>query len=308
LSNPLTISVILPTKNRYHILPLALKSILQQIDHIDELIIVDQSDKPSISHTDPLFHTLESSTSFRFHYDPSVNGLVAAKHRGVQLATSELIAFLEDDIELLPNYFTEIKANLNLYPHIVGLSGVVANPPYNRLYAALHTLTHRGPFRDPRPLIFTTKTSINTSQVYSSPCLSGGIFCWRKEVFTNVEFDLLNHFHYLEDVEYSSRVADYYGDALLICTSIRLYHYPTAPNREHVKTRYFNVVREYALFFLKRQKTPYAKVSFAILILSLFLSALTTSFTTRSALALSGFFTALMTSFSVKSSISMLDR
>lgn len=308
MSNPLTISVVLPTKNRYQILPLALKSILQQIDHIDELIIIDQSDKPSISQVDPLFQALESSTSFRLHYDPSVDGLVAAKHRGVQLATSELIAFLEDDIELLPNYFTEIKANFNLYPHVVGLSGVVANPPYNRLHASLHTLTHRGPFRDPRPLIFTTEPSIQTSQTYPSPCLSGGISCWRKHVFTNVGFDLLNRFHYLEDVEFSSRVIDYYGDALLICSSIRLYHYPNAPNRENVKSRYFNVVREYSLFFLKRPKTPYAKVSFAILILSLFLSALTTSLTTRSALALSGFFTALMTSFSVKSSNSSLDR
>lgn len=308
MSNPLTISVILPTKNRYHILPLALKSILLQINQIDELIIIDQSDKPSLSHADPLFQVLESSTSFRFHYDPSVDGLVAAKHRGVQLATSELIAFLEDDIELLPNYFTEIKANFNLYPHVVGLSGVVANPPYNRFYAALHTLTHRGPFRDPRPLIFTTVPSIKTSKTYSSPCLSGGISCWRKRVFANVEFDLLNRFHYLEDVEYSSRVIDYYGDALLICSSIRLYHYPNAPNREHVKTRYFNVVREYTLFFLKRPKNLYSKVSFAILILSLFLSALMTSFTTRSSSALSGFFTALTTSFSVKSSLSTLDR
>ena len=307
MSKPPTISVILPTKNRFHILPLALKSILQQIDHIDELIIIDQSDKPSISNTDPLFQTLESSTSFRFHYDPSVDGLVAAKHRGVQLATSELIAFLEDDIELLPNYFTEIKANFNLYPHVVGLSGVVANPPYNRFYAALHTLTHRGPFRDPRPLIFTTLPSVTTPQTYSSPCLSGGISCWRKYVFTNVQFDLLNRFHYLEDIEYSSRVVDFYGDALLICSSVRLYHYPNSLNREHVKTRYFNVVREYVLFFLKRPKTPYSKVSLAILTLSLFLSALTTSFTTRSGSALSGFFTALMTSFSVKSSISTLD-
>lgn len=92
------VSVILPTYNRAHSLPMAARSVLNQSYRDLELIIIDDASTEDI---EAVAHDL-GDDRVRYVRQPRNQGAAAARNRGLAEATGTLIAFQDSDDMWLP--------------------------------------------------------------------------------------------------------------------------------------------------------------------------------------------------------------
>lgn len=94
-----TVSVVLATLNRRHLLPRAIAS-LQAQRFVDwECVVIDDG---STDGTDELFGSLHDER-FRYQWQPN-RGLSAARNLGMERARGRYITFLDSDDEYLPDH------------------------------------------------------------------------------------------------------------------------------------------------------------------------------------------------------------
>ena len=92
-------TVVMSTYNRAHLVPRAINSVLNQSYQNFELIIVDDA---STDHTEEICRSFQSANNkIRYYKQKQNKGTLAAKNQGIDLATGDYIAFLDDDDELL---------------------------------------------------------------------------------------------------------------------------------------------------------------------------------------------------------------
>jgi len=282
-------TVIIPTRNRPDDLLVAVQSIYLQTRLPDELILVDQSfDNLSKIGVKNIIRNFEK---VKLHYvqDPKILGLVDAKRVGVNLASGDIICFLEDDIFLESNYIQQIELGFIKQPNMIGCCGVVTNPPkVSFLYEFLFKIFHRGIFEDNR-INMHGKYSGNNNNLMQSNMLSGGVSAWRREVFDNVEFDIVNGFHMYEDIDFSTRVARHYGSRLFINPNAKLAHYCSPINRDVLDIRQRRKLTECFTYYKKRKDWPNATISFYWLLLGMFLEAIFQSFSSLSLKPIQGY-------------------
>jgi glycosyltransferase involved in cell wall biosynthesis len=283
------ISVVIPTKNRHQDLQIALNSIFNQSLKPDEIILVDQSeqrlDDITINYYSEL---LGENEKIKYLYDPSIKGLVHAKSVGVGIATGDLICFLEDDIVLEGEYFKELIDGFKECKKIVGCCGVVTNPPFTNLYYLFfHNLFHRGIFKDKRPSIFANYAKSHLSLIPSNT-ISGGLSAWKSEVFEKIKFDVLNGFHMVEDIEFSTRVADSYPNQLYINSKVRLAHNFSPSGRDAEQQKQRRKAIEYIMFYKKHSNKNFAIFNLCWLFFGLLISSIVISLKYRNFDAIQG--------------------
>jgi glycosyltransferase involved in cell wall biosynthesis len=108
-----SVSVIVPTHNRAHLLPRAVASVLAALRPGDELIVVDDGS------TD---NTAEVLAPFgqRLRYFRTENrGVGPARNYGVQQARHPLVAFLDSDDEWMPDSLELRRAVMSAHPDLV---------------------------------------------------------------------------------------------------------------------------------------------------------------------------------------------
>jgi len=89
------VSVIVPTYNRAHIIARPLGSIIRQTYRDIEIIVVDDG---STDNTADVVEELARKSQRQILYEKKPNrGCASARNRGIQLATGDLIAFLDSD-------------------------------------------------------------------------------------------------------------------------------------------------------------------------------------------------------------------
>lgn len=91
-----SVSVIIPTYNRAHLLGRAIESAFAQIRDSDEIIVIDDGSK---DHTESVVR--EYRGSIRYIKTANV-GAGAARNRGIREAKGDLVAFLDSDDEWMP--------------------------------------------------------------------------------------------------------------------------------------------------------------------------------------------------------------
>ena len=293
-------TVIIPTCNRPDDLLAAVQSIFLQTRFPDELILVDQSsDNLSKISVKNIFRNFEK---FKLHYvhNPKILGLVDAKRVGVTLASGDIICFLEDDIVLEPEYIEQIELGFIKQSNMIGCCGIITNPPKaNFLYRFLFNIFHRGIFNDNRMKIRSVYHGYDHNLIESN-MLSGGVSAWRREVFDNVEFDVANGFHMFEDIDFSTRVAQHYGNRLFINPNARLAHYCSPINRDVLDIRQRRKVRECFTYYKKRKDWPSAAISFYWLLLGMLLEAIFQSFSCLSFKPIQGYMLGLRDGYTKK--------
>jgi glycosyltransferase involved in cell wall biosynthesis len=99
----LSISVVIPTYNRAHLIQRALKSVLNQSKLPAEIIVVDDG---STDDTQSLVESYDDIV--RYVYQDNA-GASAARNNGVYLANSEWVAFLDSDDIWLPSHLNRIS-------------------------------------------------------------------------------------------------------------------------------------------------------------------------------------------------------
>lgn len=94
---PLSISVVMPTVNRAHMIERAIDSVLSQITAPDEFIVVDDGS------TDQTAEVVGRYANQIRYVKTANRGAGAARNSGVEKSTGDLIAFIDSDDEWLPN-------------------------------------------------------------------------------------------------------------------------------------------------------------------------------------------------------------
>jgi glycosyltransferase involved in cell wall biosynthesis len=109
-----SVSVIIPTFNRAHLIGRALQSVLQQTGPGDEIIVIDDGS------TDDTEVVVRKMAGDRVRYIWIANsGAGAARNRGVQEAKGELLAFLDSDDEWLPGKLDVQRRFMAAQPEVV---------------------------------------------------------------------------------------------------------------------------------------------------------------------------------------------
>ena len=106
---PKTVSLVIPTHNRFRILQRLLKSIEDLNIEPDEVIIINDG---SVDQTQYLLKNWEKENHnfvpIVFN-NPASLGPGAARNIGIQLASSDAIAFTDDDCILHPSWISSIR-------------------------------------------------------------------------------------------------------------------------------------------------------------------------------------------------------
>ena len=138
------------------------------------------------------------------------------------------------------------------------------------IYEYLFKLFHRGIFYDSRLNIGKNRDCQGSGELLPSRYLSGGISCYRKEVFEKVKFDTLNDFFMLEDIDFSTRAADFFGDeCFVISTNMCLEHNMSPINRMQLKERWQRKLCEYITFYKKHSNKRWSLVNLIWLLIGM---------------------------------------
>lgn len=126
ISEDLKISVIIPTYNRAHILPMAIESLLnQEFEKSDfEIIIVDNNSKDNTKEVVEKYIKGNPNFSIRYVFEPR-QGLVYARHAGAKNAKFEILSFTDDDGILSSIWLKEINRVFEMDEQIVAVAGKI---------------------------------------------------------------------------------------------------------------------------------------------------------------------------------------
>lgn len=122
--NNLLVSVVIPTYKRSDTLSRAIDSVLAQTYKNIEIIVVDDNVQGT-SESDTVKKILEQYNDNKnviyISQEKHINGAVA-RNKGIEAANGELVAFLDDDDEWLPEKIERQVALLEKNPNIGGIS------------------------------------------------------------------------------------------------------------------------------------------------------------------------------------------
>src|SRR5205823_3629287 len=168
---------VIPTKNRPADLALTVRGVLEQTVRPQQLIVADQSvDTQSESQTKRQFERMPpAEMRLTYIHDSSITGLTAARNRALQEITSDIVLFLDDDVELQPNFIEQILHAYERFPQATGVSGIVTNySPPSAAFKWWSRIFVRGPLHDDRQPIYWRALRLNSDAPMRVTRLGGG--------------------------------------------------------------------------------------------------------------------------------------
>jgi len=227
----LSVSAIIPTKNRPDDMRLTLKTLLAQSTQVSEVIVVDQSeDSKTRAVTAEEFERAEKQgvavPALRYVHDTSINGVSQARNRAFDIAGGDIWLFLDDDVDIEPVFVEELVKTFRENPSVGGISGVITNypiPPFS--YRSWLWLFARGPFREKRlPVYWDAHKYRRLVPVIG---MSGGLMSFRAEIARTGRFD--ESMRDGEDVDYCINLRA--APVMVLAPKARLKHMASNINR-----------------------------------------------------------------------------
>lgn len=229
-------AVVLATRNRPTDVERTLRSVARaEGSNTLRIVLVDGSDPDKAQANQ---RVLRSTSSLHVDYHPFPGDPAASRQRnyGVEVlpASIRVVHFIDDDVEVRPQYFTHLADTLHSHPQAGGVAGQVHEPErppppaptWARRFFLLDGLTpgavlpsgHVVPLRD-------------TGQVAPVRWMPGGACAYRRSVFDTYRFDphAVGPAPRIEDLDFSYRVGQSWP--LLFQPSAVLNHYPSPVNR-----------------------------------------------------------------------------
>ncbi|SDG41908.1 Glycosyl transferase family 2 [Pedobacter terrae] len=112
----MNISIIIPTRNRALQLAETLESIaIQQLNNNIEVIVIDNGSNDNTK--DMVIHFVKRIPNLIYKFD-DMPGLLTGRHLGAEIASGEILCFLDDDVGLNPNYLKHLANTFSNNPSI----------------------------------------------------------------------------------------------------------------------------------------------------------------------------------------------
>jgi GT2 family glycosyltransferase len=229
----LTVSIIIPTIGRPDDLKRTLQSIVRQTTLPREVILVDASGSKEGEQTlTEIFRT----TSIRRTFLPTKRGSCFQRNKGGKASKGDILLFLDDDVELEPQYLAELRQAYENDSEVKGATGYIVNAEENNplmlLYKKLFLLSHNGgkgrlqasgyPGWNFKPDVLTTVE-----------IMSGCNFSLRRSLFADYHFnEIFKGYSLMEDVELSYRLSRRFK--LVQIPQARLQHFMSGVGREKI--------------------------------------------------------------------------
>ncbi len=274
----LTYSVVIPTKDRPEQAVAAVERVLDQTRRPERVIVVDAS-RPALEFSDELVDRAAGLDIdlVLVHAPPSTAG---QRNHGARLVSSPLILFLDDDVEIGPEYVATLlrqweKAGVDAYGGVVGSHIYEGHPFVTRTFRRFFMLhyfdrsTHRATaFRASRKLRYVGAPA---RAVYV-PAVGAGAVAFRTELVLRHPFNERFPGYALgEDLEMSYRLS---RDAPILQLPDVFYDH-----REHTGDRtsalrwYLRGRREMYFRMLHLERSPASTFAFAVSVLGETLAA-----------------------------------
>lgn len=228
-------TLIVCTFQRPDSLKLLLESVRKQYCYPDEILIVDGSldDK-----TQKLFQNNNYDNLKYFKVPKETRGLTGQRNFGIGKVSSvsEIIAFLDDDTILHPDYFLEIIRSYELFPDALAISGYINNEvSWKKVSTTYIPLKDEFMYEDwvrkegsrfglrrkfglepdkPPGIMpdfshgYSTGFLPPSGKIYKVELLMGGISTYRKEIFERIRFSAyFEGYGLYEDADFSLRLS-----------------------------------------------------------------------------------------------------
>jgi glycosyltransferase involved in cell wall biosynthesis len=226
------ISLIIPTKNREKELQHALQSVFAQTRLPDELIIIDDGNL----NLGGLYTLVDQRIPLKY-FKKDVPGLVKSRNKGVEMADGDIISFIDDDVELAPNYFEIIERifEADIEKQVGGLGAYIETPQEGVARGTKNLLEKfffiRGKRGSVLPSMHNTFVEKRPKGAIRVDWLPGCNLNFRREVFHTSGFDtFFTEYGYGEDLEFSYRIhtQGHYTLGITGQTSLKHFHTPTS--------------------------------------------------------------------------------
>lgn len=260
-------AVIICTRNRPDDLSRTLQSVVTQAGAADRsVLIVDASDPPVPQTNEATVEKLGTPRWTYLSYDARPS---ASRQRNYGIAHLppgvKVVHFLDDDVDLHPNYFRVLARALHAHEEVGGVGGLTYEDALSQLSPSLF---HRrflleGPPGDVLPSGHVTSPqrlshSADPPDVpIATSFLSGCSSSYSREVLRHTQFDpSLERHSFLEDLDFSYRVSQSYN--LQVVPEASLHHHLSPQNRASVAQQAEEKIRHRYWFVCKHDLSTMA--------------------------------------------------
>jgi GT2 family glycosyltransferase len=234
-SKALSCSVVIATRNRPEPISNTLWSLNRQKALPGTVVIVDSSDGKE---TADAVARLREALRFKVVYRRTeIRSAAIQRNIGAESETSDIILFLDDDVDLEPSCLIEILSVFENDPtgQVGGVSATISNQVYsdpkglNRFLLGICVGGWKGAYagRLLGPAVnflpIDTPDTVQITDWLPSTCTA-----YRREVFLKYRFAEFEGYSFAEDVDLSSRIAKDYQ--LLNTTGARVFHHDLGKN------------------------------------------------------------------------------
>lgn len=264
----LRITVVIATYRRPGPLRAALESLFRQQRLADETIIIDDSeDAQSQRVVDEFRH--DSRAGFVYERRTGERGLTSARNRAIDLASGDVVVFLDDDVVLDSGYLDAIERFYVERPTARGVQGHWGPPStaasgFARWLSRGFCLFH---YEDPGGRVLSSGNAtypLRPRQPLEVEWLSGCNQSYRRGVFDEFRFDeKLTRYGFGEDLDFSYRLWRRHPHSLFLTPSARLAHERSDKPRSATRTdAYLATAYRLYLFHKLGPATPIRRISF----------------------------------------------
>lgn len=133
-----SIAIVVPSKNREDDILRCLGSIRLQAAQPDQIIVIDQSPRP---------YRIDAFSDVLHVHEPKLTGLTAARNYAIQFVRTQIVLFLDDDVELLDDCVTALRREFTNRPDAVAIGcSIISSYPLSVLGRLRATIFERGFF------------------------------------------------------------------------------------------------------------------------------------------------------------------
>lgn len=216
------ITVAIVTRNRAHFLKRALKTILKQPLYPREIVIVDNA---STDNTKEIVKAFSKIIPIKYVLEKRI-GSPYARNKAIKYASSELLAFLDDDCEAQYNWIEEIVKAHKKYPKVAAIQGKCVIYPISGMLSRV--------LKD------------DYERWFQSNCLKGGRLLVMDTANTSFKLSVLKRFSikfdsifskYCDDLDFANQII-YKGLSIQYCPSILIHSWRRTSLIEYFKERF----------------------------------------------------------------------